>query len=329
MDEIELGIEASFWENRIGLDFSLYRRTTNDLIVTQPLDPSTGYFFTSTNIGKIDNDGIEIDLNGGLIDAPDGFKWDLGINWSTNKSIVKDLGQDTERVVFAGFNNGTANVAIKGESLGSIVGTTIARDDQGRFLVNAAGSYVEDTELNIIGDANPDFLLNVNNTFNYKGFNFNLLFNWTQGGDLLSWTTATLLGRGLTTDTLDRENSFILPGVQSDGSPNTRQINNSTFYFSNVLYGPDELRVYDATVFRLQEISLGYTFPDSLLERTPFGSASLTASGFNLWFYTPNIPEGTNFDPNVAGVGVGNGRGFDFLNGPSSKRYGLSLKLTF
>ena len=96
------------------------------------------------------------------------------------------------------------------------------------------------------------------------------MFNWTQGGDILSWTTATLLGRGLTTDTLDRENSFILPGVDSNGNPNTRQINNSTFYFSNVLYGPDELRVYDATVLKLQEVSLGYTFQKSLLDKTSF-----------------------------------------------------------
>ena len=188
---------------------------------------------------------------------------------------------------------------------------------------------MEDTALNIIGDANPDWLLNINNGFRYKDFNFNFLFTWTQGGDILSWTTATLLGRGLTTDTLDRENSFILPGVDSNGNANTKQINNSTFYFSNVLYGPDELRIYDATVLRLQEISLGYSFPKSLLDKTPFGSASLTASGYNLWFHTPHIPEGTNFDPNVAGVGIGNGRGFDFLNGPSSQRYGLSLKLTF
>ena len=329
VDELELGIEASLWESRIGVDLSIYRRSTKDLIVTQPLDPSTGYFFTSTNIGKIDNDGVEIDINSALFENNDGFNWDLGINWSTNKAIVRDLGQDTERVVFAGFNNDTANVAIVGESLGSIVGTTIARDNQDRFLVNAAGSYVEDTALNIIGDANPDWLLNINNGFRYKDFNFNFLFTWTQGGDILSWTTATLLGRGLTTDTLDRENSFILPGVDSNGNANTKQINNSTFYFSNVLYGPDELRIYDATVLRLQEISLGYSFPKSLLDKTPFGSASLTASGYNLWFHTPHIPEGTNFDPNVAGVGIGNGRGFDFLNGPSSQRYGLSLKLTF
>ena len=55
----------------------------------------------------------------------------------------------------------------------------------------------------------------------------------------------------------------------------------------------------------------------------------ITASGFNLFYNAYNTPEGTNFDPNIAGVGIGNGRGFDFLNGPSAKRYGASLKLTF
>ena len=329
VDEIELGLEGSFFNHRVSLDLSLYQRNTLDLIVEQPLDPSTGYTETQTNIGKIENKGIEIDLTTDIFRDQADFNWNLGFNFSSNEAIVVDLGQDTERVPFAGLTNGTGNAAAVGESLGAIWGTSIARDDQNRFLVNAAGSYVEDTALSIIGDANPNWLLNISNGLKYKDFNFNFLFNWTQGGDILSWTTATLLGRGLTTDTLDRENSFILPGVDSNGNPNSRQINNSTFYFSNVLYGPDELKIYDATVIRLQEISLGYSLPKSLLDNTPFGSVSLTAAGYNQWFYTPNIPEGTNFDPNIAGVGVGNGRGFDFLNGPSSKRYGLSLKLTF
>ena len=75
-------------------------------------------------------------------------------------------------------------------------------------------------------------------------FSFNFLLNFQQGGDIFTYTVATLLGRGLTTDTLDRELSFILPGVNSSGQPNTKQINNSTFYFSNVLYGADEMLVY-------------------------------------------------------------------------------------
>ena len=63
VDEIELGLEGSFFQSRLGLDISLYQRNTIDLIVEQPLDPSTGYTQTQTNIGKIENKGIEIDLN--------------------------------------------------------------------------------------------------------------------------------------------------------------------------------------------------------------------------------------------------------------------------
>ena len=188
---------------------------------------------------------------------------------------------------------------------------------------------IEIQESNIIGDANPNFLLNISNSISYKNLSFNFLINHVNGGDIYSMTVATMLGRGLTNDTLDRELSFILPGVNSAGEVNTRQINNSTFYFSNVLYGPDELQIYDGSVWRLGEISLTYDMPQSLIDKTPFGGISLTASGYNLWYNAYNTPEGVNFDPNIAGTGVGNGRGFDYLNGPSAKRYGASLKLTF
>ncbi len=330
LEEIEVGLEARFLKNRVSLDVSYYNRTTQDLIIDRPLDPSTGFTTTQTNIGEIKSDGFEIDLGVDAFrsDEEDGFNWSINANWTANESEVTDLGLDTDLVVYSGFSN-LGNAAIVGEPLGVIVGSRIQRDDNGDFLVNAAGSYVEEQGTFVIGDSNPDWQLNVGSNIRWKNFNFNFLVNYTHGGDIYSRTTSTLLGRGLTTDTVDRLNTFILPGVQADGSVNTRQINNSTFYFSNVLFGPDELGVWDASVVRLQEVSLGYSLPTKWLDRTPFGSLSFTVSGFNLWYEAINIPKGTNFDPNVAGVGIGNGRGFDFLNGPSSRRYGLSVKATF
>ncbi len=328
IDEIELGIEGRFLDSRLSLDLSIYNKITKDLIINRRLDPSTGFTSTQTNVGKISNKGVEIDLGMDWITSQDGLNWSTYVNWSTNDAIVDDLGQDTDLIVYSGFST-LGNAAIPGESLGTIVGSMITRDDQGRKVVNNQGSYDETFGTNIIGDANPDWLLNISNSMSYKNFSFNFLINHVQGGDIFTYTVATLLGRGLTTDTLDRELSFILPGVNSNGQPNTKQINNSTFYFSNVLYGPDEMLVYDGSVWRLGEISLSYSIPQSLLDKTPFGSASITASGYNLWYDAYNTPDGTNFDPNIAGTGVGNGRGFDYLNGPSSKRFGASLKLTF
>jgi TonB-linked SusC/RagA family outer membrane protein len=328
--ELEFGVEARMFDNRLTLDASVYRRTTKDLIVDRPLDPSTGYTTTRTNVGEVQNDGIEIDMAYDWFRSnDDGFTWNTSLNWYKNDAVVTDLGLDTDIVVYEGFSN-RGNAAIKGEPLGTMIGTAIGRDENGNFKVNSAGSYVVEQGNNIIGDATPDFTMNVNNLFTYKNISLGFLFTWTQGGDMYAQTIQTLLGRGVINDDgVDRANSFILPGVNPAGETNTTQINNSTYYFSNVLYGPDEMGVYDATVFRLQELTLSYNLPQKYLEKTPFGSLSLTFTGNNLWFYTPNMPKNANFDPNVAGLGVGNGAGFEYLNGPSSRRYGMSIKASF
>lgn len=334
MDELEFGIEGTFLNRRLGLDLSIYNKATKDLRIDRPLDPSTGYTTTVTNIGKIENKGAEVDLSFIWVQAqqPGALEWTSNLNWSTNESKVVDLGADTDYITYAG-GSGYYNVAAPGYSLGTIVGSAINRDASGNYKVLSNGfydiKYGTDPEENTIGDATPNFLLNFGNRITYKDFALNFLISHVNGGDIMSMTTSVLLGRGLVEDTVDREQSFILPGVNPSGQPNTTQIVNSDFYFYNVLYGPGENRIYDGSVIRLQEVSLTYNLPKSILDSTPFGSLSLSASGFNLWYDAYNTPDSVNFDPNVAGVGIGNGRGFDWLNGPSSKRYGLSLKATF
>ena len=215
-------------------------------------------------------------------------------------------------------------------------GSRVARDANGNLLVDAAGNYIpetttEDGLVPKIGDANPDFVMNYITTMSYKGLSLSAQFTHVSGGDIYSTYVGSLLGRGLTTDTEDRLGTYILDGVSADtGLPNNVQINNSDFYFSNGFASPaDELQVYDASVVRLQELSLAYALSSKLLENTPFGSVSFKFSGFNLWYDAYNTPEGINFDPNVSGLGAGNGAGFDFLTGPSSKRYGFSVNATF
>ncbi|MFT6601614.1 MAG: TonB-linked SusC/RagA family outer membrane protein [Dokdonia donghaensis] len=339
ISEFEVGFDARLLKNRISLDLSYFNRSTDDLIVNKPLPPSTGFTSTQANVGKVEGDGFEIDLGVDIFQSEsDGFTWNSRVNFTTSEQIVTE--QEDDQIIYAGstapFLGG--NAAIRGEQLGVIVGTRIQRDDNGNFVVNGAGNYVVEDNVTladgrnitpIIGNPNPDYVMNWINSISYKNFNLGFQMNHTKGGDIASSTIAVLLGRGLITETEDRENTYILPGVTADGSPNQTQINNSQYYFSNVLFGPKELQIYDASVLRLQEVSLGYSVPKKLLEKTPFGSFSVTASGFNLWYDAYNTPDGANFDPNVAGVGVGNGRGFDYINGPSSKRYGVSVKASF
>ena len=330
ISEIELGVESSFFKNRVTLDVSVYNRITKDLIVNRPLDPITGFTNTDTNVGKIKGNGIEVDLGVFWFKSlNEDFTWNSNLNFTANETEVTNLGLDTDRVVYSGFGN-LGNAAIPGEPLGVFYGSRVARDPVTQeYLVDANGNYLQDSQDGIIGDPNPDWIANLSNSFSYKNFTLGFQLNYVQGGDIYSSTISTLLGRGLIPETTNRRETFILKGLGPNGQPNNVQINNSDFYFTNVLFGPSELQVYDATAIRIQECSLAYSLPEKFLEKTPFGSLSLTLSGYNLWYRAINTPKGANFDPNTSGTGVGNGVGFDFLNGPSSRRYGLSVKATF
>ncbi|MBZ9728469.1 SusC/RagA family TonB-linked outer membrane protein [Salegentibacter sp. JZCK2] len=334
LSEIELGFESRFFDNRVSLDFTWFERTTENLIVNEPLSPSTGFTFTQSNVGEIRGDGVEADLGINWI-RRDNFNWNTNVNFATYNPVVTQQEQDI--IIYAGstqlFIGG--NAAIEGQPLGAIVGTAFDRNENGELLVNEGGDYIiteadNDGNVPVIGDPNPDYTMNLSNNIQYKNWNFSFLVSHIKGGDIMSSTIATLLGRGLITETLDRENTYILPGIrESTGEPNDLQINNSTYYFNNILFGPAEAKIYDASVVRLQEVSLGYTFSSDALGQSPFGSLSITAQGFNLWYNAYNTPDGANFDPNVQGAGIGNSQGFDFLNGPSARRIGLSLKATF
>ena len=330
LEEIEIGIESRWWDGRITFDGSVYTRKTNDLILDRPLDPTTGFFITATNIGEIKSEGVEADLGINWFRASEegGFSWTTNLNFTAYETTVEDLGLDTDQVIYSGFSN-LGNAAIEGEPLGVFFGSRVARDENDNFVVDASGNYVFAPDDGIIGDPNPDWVGNLSNSLSYKNFTLGFQWNYTQGGDVYSSTISTLLGRGLIVETDNREDTYVLPGVGPDGNPNMVQINNSDFWFSNMLFGPSELQVYDATSIRLQEASLSYSLPGKFLDKTPFGALSFTVSGQNLWYRAVNTPKGARFDPNTSGTGVGNGFGFDFINGPSSRRYGFSVKASF
>jgi hypothetical protein len=100
--------------------------------------------------------------------------------------------------------------------------------------------------------------------------------------------------------------------------------------FSFGAYGPDDTNIYDKTTIRLRELTFGYTIPKSVLKKTPFGSATLSFSGRNLWFRAPNMLKGLNFDPEVlSDVASSNIQGIDLGAAPSTQRLGINLRVTF
>jgi len=157
-------------------------------------------------------------------------------------------------------------------------------------------------------------------------------WDYTHGGDMLAYTPGSVVGRGLSKDTdFDRYLPFILPGVKQDGTPNDIQISASQAYFNNLsgFFGSNDLITYDATCVRLREASLSYSLSESVLAKSPIGAVSITISGQNLWYNAPNFPKYVNFDPETSSLGVSNVRGLEYLSGPTSRRLGASVRVTF
>lgn len=331
--EYELGLEGKLFDNKVGFDLTLFRRNTRDLITNSPLDASAGYTSTTINIGKIRNEGIEFSMNATPVKAG-AFSWDLNLVYSRILPKVLDLGGTLQEVQISGFGASLGNYAIVGQPFNVIKGSGFRRDDQGRLLIGSNGYLQATTSPVILGNPNPAFTSSLSNTFSYKGIALDVMISYRHGGAMYSSTAGALMGRGMTEDTglkkgYDRAQTYVFDGVKADGSPNNYQVTASDIGFNNIYFFGDEGRIYDGSTIRLQELALSYQLPAGLLSKLKIKRASIAVTGNNLWYKALHFPDGLNFDTDNLGLGVGNGLGFEFLTGPSSKRYGATLKLTF
>lgn len=333
--EIETGAEGRFFDNRLTMDLTLYYRIAKDQILFRSLDPSTGFTSEQVNGGKVVNKGIELSLGYNVIRGKN-WKWDLTALYTLNRSMVSEIPADIKFINTAGYSN-FGTIAENGQPLGVILGSYWVRDPKSgqRIVDPTSGDYIISNDVGIIGDPTPLYKLTGISNLSYKAFSFRMQWDYTAGGQMFSSTASALLGRGVTKDTeFDRAAPYILPGVDPNGNPNKVQITASQAYFDNSVtnagaIAPYETGIYDATCIRLREASLTYNLPGKYLTKTPFGAVSLTFSGTNLWYYAPNFPKYVHFDPDASGLGVGNGRGMEFLSGPSARRFGASLRVTF
>lgn len=346
--EIEVGTDLSFIDNRINLAFTYYDKRTTDQIAPVGIAPETGFNQIVTNFGEVSNKGIEIGLDLTPIKLSNSFTWNIFGSFTRNRNRVESLANGVDEIVLRNLFSGSVTPKlIPGKPYGILTGTVNLKDDEGNFLIDpATGLLIQSTDLRVIGDPNPDFILGITNTFRYKGFSLSVLVDYKHGGDIYSNTATFLLGRGVTTDTQDREGTFIVPGVYGDTNtgepilvdgnkvPNTTQVLLNDIYFqtaggSFAINSSDENNVWDGSVVRLREVGLGFEFPKALLEKTPFGSASLSVTGRNLWYNAPNFPKGTNYDPEANSFGASNVQGVEYTTVPSVKRFGFNLRVTF
>lgn len=347
-NEWEFGADLNFLKNRLIINTSVYDRRTTNQIGEVTLPSATGYGVLLTNFGEISNKGIELAATVIPVDLR-GFRWTSTFNFTHNKNMVESLTDGLDLLVIEpGFGSGLIQPILQpGQPYGALYGSNADRDDQGNLLIDpSTGRLIPALNPKILGNPNPQFQMGFINQFTYKGLTLNTLIDYRKGGSIYSTTLQQELGRGVTRDTEDRERLVVIKGVKGDPNthqplrdadgntiPNNTAISINDYYFgvgSAALSGTAEQSLYDATTVRLREITLGYDLPKSLLQKTPFGSINVSLSGRNLWWYSPNIPKYTNFDPETSTYNSGsNVQGIEYTNSPSVRRYGINLRVNF
>lgn len=332
-NSFEIGTEWRFFNNRLDFDFTFYRTDTkNQLIRVNTTAEKRPYRWI--NAGKIRNTGFEVTLGGTPL-MNDNFRWKTQFNFSTNKNKIVSLG-GTPNFQYASGNVSMPYkmMVVEGGSLGDIYGNVFVRDENGKILLepakNSDGSKNEKAGLPQvttdkaakIGNFNPDWTLGWSNTFTYKGFSLYFLIDSRVGGDVISLTQAGLDFAGVSKVTGDARNAqyYMLEG---------QKIENVQKFFEMVGdrgNGTTEFYRYDGTNIRLREVSLGYTLPQRLLDRTGFiKGVDLSLIARNLFFLYKDAP----FDPDAT-MSVGNdNQGLDTFGMPSTRNIGFNIKLTF
>jgi len=329
----EVGTNLAFFKNRLTFDATLYYQKSKNQIIDVALPTSTGYDSRTTNIGSIRNKGVELVLNGTPFTSKD-VTWEVSANFSKNDSKVLSIAPGVESFQIAGnVFGGVIPSVFVGQPFGVIVGSKYQRSPAGDLLVDKnTGLYNASTIPNqIVSNPNRDWTAGMTNTVRYKKFTFSALVDMKKGGDLISWTAASLRANGsLAITGEDREMPHILPGVIDNGdgtySKNNIQIPGQTYWNSGFGgIGGGEFAVFDATTFRLREITFGYDLNGSVINSKAIKNIRLTVYGRNLYFYAPNSP----IDPEINTQGAGNIRGLELQSAPNTRNFGASLRVTF
>ncbi|MBE0392782.1 SusC/RagA family TonB-linked outer membrane protein [Flavobacterium sp. PL002] len=327
----EAGIEAQFFKKRITLDMSYYVTNSKNQIVGLDISQAAGFNSNVINAGKIQNKGIEIGLGLTPVRTTD-FEWTLNANFTRNRGTVKELTPGIDNYIIAQGPNGGTIEARVGERMGDMYGRGYLRSPDNQIVYDNAGSPILDTKIKKIGNYNPDWMLGLSTNIRYKNLSLNALVDVRHGGKIYSMTNAIGMESGILAVSLPgRETGIVGQGVvqNTDGSysPNTTSVTTENWYYSNAFRRDNiEANSFDASYVKLREVSLNYRLSSKFTKAVHMQNLSIGLVGNNLalWTKVPNI------DPETQAISGGTLLpGFEVLQLPSSRNYGIKLNASF
>lgn len=327
------GIDLSMFKGRLSFTADIYRKITSDLLFEKQLKLASGQSTQLTNVGKIQNQGIEL-LIGGIPVLKKDFEWNTNVTYAANRSKVLSLNEGVSEMILGGGGMPGFSEAVwleVGQPIGLVKGFRydgVWKSDEkilaGAYGVNAGSPkyYDKNNDGKITSDDRvtiaktlPDFTCGWSNSLKYKDFTLHLLFVGVYDNDVINLGRYMIegdndgTGRNLLNRWTPENENTNIPGHDILGN----QRNSSQW-------------VEDGSYFRLKTLTFGYNLSSKLTKKLGVDQIRVYVTGSNLF----TITNYTGYDPesNNAG-GYAPFTGFDVASYPSQRKYSLGLDITF
>lgn len=325
----EVGFDGEFFQHRLHVNATYYKTNTKNQYFEVTLPWESGYKSQFVNAGNVQNQGFELTA-GWFQDFGNEFTWSTDLNLSYNNNKIIELFDGIQDGVTVSNLGGAKVILYEGGQYGDLYVRTLKRDESGKLVTETpegadyqipVNGGEQNSDLKYMGNMNSKWNMGWNNTFRYKDLTLSMLIDFRIGGKVVSMTEATLDGYGVSERTgRARDRGYVMrEGIKFSNVKAYYDVVGATSF--NSVYNVEDY-VYDATNVRMREISLGYTF------RNLFGQSKNLTLAFiarNLFFFYKDAP----MDPDVS-MGTGNGlQGFDVFNLPTTRSFGLNVKLNF
>lgn len=331
----EFGTELGFLDDRLGIDATVYRSTTQDQIVNDIRGSyATGFILFNLNGAETRNTGLELTVRGAPV-RRDAFSWDFQANFTRARGKVLSLPHAlpesyvSDTWLYGNVRNGTA----PGLSTMSLTGLFYLRNKNGDILIDPSnGLPLRSTIFIDAGyDRQPNYTVGLTNTFRHNNISLDFLLDFRRGGDVFDATQHYLTTKGLTTSTLNRNDPLVVPGVLKDGREDTANptVNNivivpavQTAYYTNM---SEELFIQkNINWVRLRDIQVSYTLRPGFLGTK---NASVFVKGTDLFLITNYRGLDPIVNGNSAAVGGSGGTGIDFGNFPMPRGVNFGFRM--
>lgn len=326
--ELEVGLDIRMFDNRVGLDLAVYRKTTFDQIVSAQISNASGFVSTLINSGESRSNGVEAMLN--LVPIRnENLNWEMNLNTSYNKTKVISLLTDEpgESIVVGNHVFNGFLYQVVGEEIGQLAGFGYKLDDQGRQIFGADGRPLRSDEIKFFGSALPKWTGGITNTVRYKDFNFSFLIDFKLGGKMISGTNFNATRHGLHKMTLPgRDTGVIGVGVNEAGEVNTVATESQRYWEVIRSQQLIEPIVYNAGYWKLRQITLGYNLQKLIPEGSPLKGATLSLVANNVLLLKKWVP---NIDPDSFAFSSDNVSGLESTGVPTTRSIGFNLNVKF